>query len=261
MAIRRNMRPQSLLWLKALPRALQNGLPVASLPQVDEAAAAIEILPSSETSTIAAQHIITLGPWPEVRKRTPYPASYILDVSKLRGMENGKFYHFEVGTRESEGALQSRIRWWRFRSELAQHPDLTSPGESLSPKVSYSLGMSRFKAVAQLAIPPRFEYRNSIQPTTVSLSNPTDITVSVEVTLKAASIYTIYSQSLTDQPHTTVLHDRINLFCFDLVDLDTQEIISGEARMSMEPGPERRLFQLIWADNASENLSTKKSIT
>jgi hypothetical protein len=200
---------------------------VASPSQVDEAAAAIEILPSSETSTIAAQHIITLGPWSEVRRRTPYPVSYTLDVSKLRGMEDGKVYHFEVGTRESEDALQSRIRWWRFRSELAQHPDLTSPGESLSPKVSYSLGMSRFKAVAQLAIPPRFEYRISIQPTTVSLSNPTGITVSVEVTLKAASIYTVYSERLTYQPHTTVLHDRINLFCFDLVGL---EVISGEAR-------------------------------
>jgi hypothetical protein len=90
--------------------------------------------------------------------------------------------------------------------------------------------MSRFKAVAQLEIPPRFEYRISIQPTAVSLSNPTDITASVEVTLKAASVYTIYSERLTDQPHVTVLHDHINLFCFDLVDLDTQEVISGEAR-------------------------------
>lgn len=33
-----------------------------------------------------------------------------------------------------------------------------------------------------------------------------------------------------DQPFITALHDRINFFCFDLVDLDTQEVISGEAR-------------------------------
>jgi hypothetical protein len=36
-----------------------------------------------------------------------------------------------------------------------------------------------------------------------------------------------------DQPHTTVLHDRINLFCFDVVDLDTLGIISGEVRNSV----------------------------
>jgi hypothetical protein len=42
----------------------------------------------------------------------------------------------------------------------------------------------------------------------------------------------VYSNRLEDQPFVTVLHDRINLFCFDLVDLNTQEVISGEARNS-----------------------------
>ena len=136
-------------------------------------------------------------------------------------MVDGILYKFDLGAGECEDVDQPRVRWWQLRSEPVQQPDLTSPGETLSPKVVYSLGMSRFKAVPQLEFPPRFEYRLSMQPPTLSLSDPTAFTVSVEVMLKEISTYTVYAQRLMDQPNTTVLRDRTNLLCFDLVDLDT----------------------------------------
>src|SRR5579859_7182170 len=132
--------------------------------------------------------------------RRPHCVLYTLDVSKMRGMEDGKFYKFELGTMDSEDA--SRI-WWQFCPDPAQQPDLESPGENPAPNVSYCLGMTRFKAVAKLAIPPRFEYRLSVQPSTISLSNPTDFTVSVKATLKEAITYTVYSDRLEDQPFVT----------------------------------------------------------
>jgi len=219
-----------------IPSALQNGIlrirPMKSFHCVDEDAEPIEILPSPERSAADTPRVLNLGPTSKLKRRTPHCVLYTLDVSRMRGMEDGKFYKFELGTKDSEDAGQPcRIRW-QFRSDPAQQPDFESPGENPAPKVSYSLGMTRFKAVAKLAIPPRFEYRLSVRPSTISLSNPTDFTVSVETTLKEAITYTVYSDRLNDQPFLTVLHDRISLFCFDLVDLNTQEVISGEARNS-----------------------------
>ena len=217
-----------------IPSALQNGIlrimPMRSFHNVDEDAEPIEILPSPERLTTDTPSVLNLGPASKLRRQAPHCVSYTLDVSKMRGMKDGKFYKFELGTVDSEDAGQPRRIWWQFRPDPAQRPDLESPGEDAAPKVSYYLGMTRFKAVAKLAFPPRFEYRLNVRPSTISLSNPTDFTVSVEATLKEAITYTVYSNRRSDQPFVTVLHDRINLFCFDLVDLNTQEVISGEAR-------------------------------
>ena len=213
--------------------ALQNGiiriLPMKSFRNVDEDAEPIEILPSPERLAADTPSVLNLGPASKLRRHRPHRVLYTLDVSRMRGMEDGKFYKFELGT---EDAGQPCRIWWQFRPDPAQQPDLESPSENPAPKVSYYPGMTRFKAVAKLAIPPRFEYRLSVRPSTISLSNPTDFTVSVKATLKEAITYTVYSDRLEDQPFVTVLHDRINLFCFDLVDLNTQEVISGEARNS-----------------------------
>jgi hypothetical protein len=219
-----------------IPSALQNGilriLPMKSPHNVDEDAEPIEILPSPERLVADAPSVLNLGPASKLRRHRPHCVLYTLDVSRMRGMEDGKFYKFETGTIDSEDAGQPSRIWWQFRPDPTQQPDLESPGESPAPKVSYYLGMTRFKAVAKLAIPPRFEYRLSVRPSTISLSNPTDFTVSVKTTLKEATTYTVYSSRVDDQPLVTVLHDRITLFCFDLVDLNTQEVISGEARNS-----------------------------
>ena len=216
-----------------IPSALQNGIlrimPMKSFHNVDEDAEPIEILPSPERLATDTPGVLNLGPASKLRRRAPHCVSYTLDVSKMRGMKDGKFYKFELGTVDSEDAGQPRRIWWQFRPDPAQQPDLESPGENAAPKVSYYLGMTRFKAVAKLAIPPRFEYRLCVRPSTISLSNPTDFTISVEARLKEAITYTVYSDRLEDLPFVTVLHDRINLFCFDLVDLNTQEVISGEA--------------------------------
>jgi hypothetical protein len=189
-----------------IPSALQNGLlrivPMMSLHKVEEGAKATEILPSPEISTAASQKIVDLGKGSKLRKRTPHSVLFTLDVSRMRGMEDGRFYIFELGSRESQDIDQPHLRWWLFHPEPAQQPNLTSPGKNSSPKLSCSLGMSRFKAVAQLAIPPRFDYQISVRPSTISLSNPTDFTVSIEATLKETSTYTIYSQRMMEQPHT-----------------------------------------------------------
>src|SRR5271170_6034987 len=219
-----------------IPSALQNGIlriqPMKSFRSVDEDAEPIEILPSSERLAADTPSVLNLGPASELRRHRPHCVLYTLDVSRMRGMEDGKFYQFDLGTIDSEDAGQLGRIWWQFRPDPAQQPDLESPGENPAPKVSYYVGMTRFKAVAKLAIPPRFEYQLSVRPSTISLSNPTDFTVSVKATLKEAITYTVYSDRLNDQPLVTVLHDRISLFCFDLVDLNTQEVISGEARNS-----------------------------
>jgi hypothetical protein len=213
-----------------IPSALQKGilriLPMKSFHDVDEDAEPIEILPSPERLAADTPSVLNIGPASEIKHR-PHCVLYTLDVSRMRGMEDGKFYKFELGT-EDAGQL-GRI-WWQFRPDPTQQPDLESPSENPAPKVRYHCGMTRFKAVAKLAIPPRFEYRLSVQPSTISLSNPTDFTVSVEATLKEAITYTVYSSRLDDQPLVTVLHDHLSLFCFDLVDLNTQEVISGEVR-------------------------------
>jgi hypothetical protein len=213
--------------------ALQNGtlriLPMKSFRCVDEDAEPIEILPFPERSAADTPSVLNLGPASKLRRARPHCVLYTLDVSRMRGMEDGKFYKFEFRTIDSEDAGQPCRIWWQFRPDPAQQPDLESPSENPAPKISYHPGMTRFKAVAKLAIPPRFEYRLSVRPSTISLSNPTDFTVSVETTLKEAITYTVYSNRLDDQPLVTVLHDCTSLFCFDLVDLNTQEVISGEA--------------------------------
>jgi hypothetical protein len=219
-----------------IPNALQTGipriLPMRSFHNVDEDAEPIKILPCPERSPADTPSVLNLGPASKLQRRTPYYISYMLDVSRMRGMEDGKFYKFVWGTTESQDVGQPQRIWWQFRTEPSQQPDIESLGATPAPKFSYSLGSSRFKAVANLAIPPRFEYRLSVRPSSISLSSPNDFTVSVEAILKEASTYTGYSERYMDQPFITVLHDRINFFCFDLVDLDTQEVISGEARNS-----------------------------
>jgi hypothetical protein len=217
-----------------IPSALQNGilriLPMKSFHNVDKDAEPIEILPSPERLAADTPSVLNLGPASKLIRQRPHCVLYTLDVSRMRGMEDGKFYKFESGTIDSKDASEPCRIWWQFRPDPAQQPDFESPGENPAPKVSYYLGMTRFKAVAKLAIPPQFEYRLSVQPSTISLSNPTDFTVSVKTTLKEAITYTVYSSRLDDRPYVTVLHDRINAFCFDLVDLNTQEVISGEPR-------------------------------
>jgi hypothetical protein len=199
-----------------IPSALQNGilriLPMKSFHDVDKDAEPIEIFPSLERLTANTPSVLNLGPASKLLKRAPHFVSYELDISRMRSIEDGKFYKFELGTIESRDVGQTRRIWWQFPPESAQQPDLESPGETPAPKVSYSLGSSRFKAVAKLAIPPRFEYQLSLRPSTISLSNPADFTVSVEATLKEASTYTVYSDRHTDQPFITVLHDRITFF-------------------------------------------------
>lgn len=160
-----------------IPSALQNGilriLPMKSFHDVDRDAEPIEILPSPGRLTADTPNVLNLGPASTLLKRTPHCVSYTLDVSRIRGMVDGKFYKFELATKESQDVGQPRRIWWQFRPEPAQQPDLESLGETPAPKVSYSLGSSRFKAVAKLAIPSRFEYRLNMRPSTISLSNPT----------------------------------------------------------------------------------------
>jgi hypothetical protein len=179
--------------------ALQNGifriLPMKSFHSVDEDAEPIEILPSPERLAADTSNVLNLGPASKLRRQRPHCVLYTLDVSRMRGMEDGKFYKFELGTIDSGDAGQPCRIWWQFRPDPAQQPDLESPGENPAPKVSYYLGMTRFKAVAKLAIPPRFEYRLSVRPSTISLSNPTDFTVCQDHAERSHRLHCVFCQT------------------------------------------------------------------
>jgi hypothetical protein len=151
-----------------IPGALENGtLRIVPMVSLHKEGAAIEILPLPETSQAASQNVINLGPGSRLHKRTPQPVLYILDVSRMRGMEDDRFYVFEIGNQ--------RIRRQRSAANqlvaVAARP-AKSGRDLVTERLSCSLGMSGFKAVGQLPTPPRFEYRISMQPPTRSPLEP-----------------------------------------------------------------------------------------
>jgi hypothetical protein len=78
-----------------IPSALENEilriLPMKSFHNVDKDAIPTEILPSPEILTINIPSILNLGPASKLLERTLHCVSYTLDVSRMCGMEDGKF--------------------------------------------------------------------------------------------------------------------------------------------------------------------------
>ena len=97
--------------LSALQKGILRILPMKSFRSVDEDAEPIEILPSPERLAADTLNVLNLGPASKLRRHRPHCVLYTLDVSRMRGMEDGKFYKFELGTIDSEDARQPCRIW------------------------------------------------------------------------------------------------------------------------------------------------------
>ena len=196
---------------------------------------------------------VMIGPGPLVSKRRPLTVASVIDVTRLDGLEPGSLYEFKLGSVKlsADRFWNAGIGWWEYCPE-SRHDDALVEAEHTSPVVRVSLSPNIFKAMARVPDPPQLRYHLGTDGSCISLSNPKDLRIAVDFELKEPRAYTIYSLRLYDLPRCTVFDDSLTAFVFDVVNVNTGEVIFHEPSGNMgctlgdvPPGPEleRRRFK------------------
>jgi hypothetical protein len=87
----------------------------------------------------SADDVIEIGPGLQVRKRTPQTLPYNLDVTKLRGFEDGKLYRFECGPPSQQGRITGTGGIHRWNLALGQRRESMYQARASLQKLKYNL--------------------------------------------------------------------------------------------------------------------------
>jgi hypothetical protein len=187
----------------------------------------------SETFTqndgIEAPELIEIGPsglgTDVVSVRTPQVFRYELEHKILQTLKEGALYVVEVKrpTKADDDLWVDGntvgIPWWKLASSFQR--------EATTPRVRLIGTNPKFLAEADPHLPPSIDYKLDISPSTISISQPTDITFSVQITLNAQSPYTIRVRTEAS-PQLNVFGDPLSLHSLVVEDIDTAEVLSQD---------------------------------
>lgn len=206
----------------ALERGLLCIVPGADAPPITVTTSG----PDADATVDHERDVVSLRPGPRVRALTPHCIAYAVDVAKLHGLEAQKRYLIKLSATATDEWTKRGLQWWQFGERPA---DLSQPGEVMAPPmVKFSVSNANFLAKTDVPMPPRFEYDLSVHCNTISLSKPSAwVTISVVAKLIESKAYTIYTNRDIERPFITALHRRIGLLDFDIVDLDSELVLSG----------------------------------
>ena len=98
-----------------------------------------------------ANDVIEIGPGLQVRKRMRQTLHYNLDVTRLRGFEDGKLHRFECGPSKPAGEdyWHRGVHLWNPGSRSTQGVNVSSPGQPLEAKVLVQCSFSGTTFVAK----------------------------------------------------------------------------------------------------------------
>lgn len=195
---------------------------------------------------IEAPEFIEIGPSglgsDVVSVRTPQVFRYKLEPEVLQTLKEGALYVVEVKYPTKAGddlwidGNTVGIPWWKLASSFQR--------EATTPKVRLIGTDPKFLAEAHPHLPPSIDYKLDISPSIISISQPTDVTFSVQITLKAESQYTIRVRTEAS-PQLNVFSDPLSLYSLVVEDIDTAEVLSQDL---VEITPSRTTD--IWKGNA-----------
>jgi hypothetical protein len=152
-----------------------------------------------------------------------------LDPELYTAFKDGAVYVLQYPSEADDGGRNwnGGITWWKLCTDPTLPADPSLPTDEPRAKI-LKAKLPRFRATSNTPRPPKIDFELDFSETEISLTQMDTVKISVRFWLRQADRYTVMSHKTTSGPKATVLaSEGIGSHAFDIIDLDTGEILSG----------------------------------